>query len=145
MADLETNSGSGLGAGAYSPPEHQQRVDALFAAARAEAARPGGRVSIFKPPPPRPSASDDPLDHRIAEELEVIRRRLDQIGAVLSAEPILLHRHAATLQSLDLTNQVLGHLARVVASKEKELALDQVSLGDLKARLTRRPLAALAG
>ena len=40
-------------------------------------------------------------------------------------------------------NQVLGHLSRVVSSKDKELAVEQVSLRELRSRLQRKPLASI--
>lgn len=121
-------------------PEHQRRVDEMQARIRAE----GFRPSILRPPPPRPGPCEDPLDHRIAEELECIRRHLDLLGGTLASDPILLHRHSAQLQSIDRISQLLGHLAGIVASGQKDMAVGQVTLQDLRARLERRPLRALA-
>jgi hypothetical protein len=117
---------------------HQREVDALQAAVRAEgrAARP----SIFKPAPPLPRPSKDLLDQRIAEELACIGRRLELLGGTLSGDPILLHRHAAQLQSIDLINQMLGHLARVIATEERAKAIALITLTELKARLQRKSL-----
>ena len=119
-------------------PEHQRRVDEIQAQLRA--ANEPVRPTIFKPAPPRPDPSADPLDHRIAEELETIRRHLDLLGGTLVAEPILLHRHGVQLQAIDRINQLLGHLARVIAAKQKDMAVDQVTLEDLRGRLKRKPL-----
>ena len=121
---------------------HQREVDAIQAAIRAEAG--GARPSIFKPAPPRPAPSEDPLDHRIAEELETIGRRLDLLGDVLAGDAALLHRHASQLQSIDLMRQMLNHLAQVVATGDKEQAVAMVTLSELKARLQRRPLTSLS-
>lgn len=123
-------------------PEHQRRVDEIQARVRAEDEP--VRPTIFKPAPPKPDASTDPLDHHIAEEIECIRRHLDLLGGTLVADPILLHRHAPQLQMIDRINQLLGHLARIIAAEQKDLAVDQVTLQDLRARLVRRPLAKLA-
>lgn len=119
--------------------EHQRRVDDLQAAIRA-VGKAAARPSIFKPAPPLPRPSRDLLDHRIAEELACIGRRLEQLGGVLSGDPILLHRHAAQLQSIDLINQMLGHLARVIATEERDKAVALITLTELKARLQRRSL-----
>jgi len=119
-------------------PAHQRAVDAIQAAIRAEGAT--ARPPLFKPAPPRPAPSGDPLDHRIAEELEAIGRRLDLLGGTLASDPILVQRHAAQLQSIDLIRQMLGHLAQVVATDEKEKAVALITLAELKARLQRRPL-----
>lgn len=123
---------------AYSPPPHQRDVDATMAAVRAELA--SGKRPLFKPPPPKPEISANAVDARVAEELEVIRRRLDQIGDALASDPILITRHGVMLQGIDLTNQVLAHLAAVVAAQDKLAAVDRVGMEDLKARLKRRPL-----
>lgn len=119
-------------------PAHQRAVDAIQAAIRAE-----GRVvrpPLFKPAPPRPAPSGDLLNHRVAEELEAIARRLELLGGALANDPILLHRHAAQLQAIDLIKQTLCHLAQVVATDEKEKAVALITLSELKARLQRRPL-----
>lgn len=126
-----------------SVPVHQRAVDEMQAAIRAEGAEGAvTRPPLFKPPPPPPEPSKSLLDHRIAEELEAIARRLDLLGGALANDPILLHRHAAQLQSVDLIKQMLCHISQVVASEEKEKAVALITLSGLKARLLRRPLAA---
>lgn len=112
----------------------------MMAAIRAEQAAATAKRPLFKPAPPKLGPSTSPLDHRIAEELQVIRRRLDQLGDMLASDPILAHRHGVSLQGLDLTNQVLDHLAQVIGSENKPLAADQVSMADLRSRLQRKPL-----
>ena len=125
-----------------APPPHQSRVDSLQAQVRAELA--AGRRSLFRPAAPLPKRSDDPLDQRLAEELELVARQLEQLGSVLAADPILLNRHGAQLQSIDLMQQVLGHLGRVVGAGDKAAAIDALTLRDLKARLQRKPLRSIA-
>jgi hypothetical protein len=125
---------------ARTPPEHQRQVDAIQAAIRSEAGAVAARPSLFKPPPPRPAPSANPLDHRLSEELEFIVRQLEQLGGTLSNDPILLHRHSAELQSIDLMKQSLRHLAQVIAADDKAYAADLVTLTALKARLQRKPL-----
>jgi hypothetical protein len=122
----------------YSPPAHQREVDGLFSAAKAE--RASGKPSIFKPAPPRPQPSESLLDHRMAEELQVLRRRIEQIGDSLAADATVVHRHSFALQSFDLMNQVLTHLTGVLEAKDKEAAVERISLRDLKARLQRIPI-----
>jgi hypothetical protein len=119
-------------------PEHQRRVDELQARVRAEGDT--VRQKLFKLPRPRPDSSTDPLDHRIAEEIEGIRRHLDLLGGTLVGDPAVLHRHGTQLQSIDRLNQVLGHLARIIAAEQKDLAVDQVTLQDLRSRLLRQQL-----
>jgi hypothetical protein len=125
-------------------PDHQRRVDAIQAQIRSEmagaseAAPP--RPSIFKAPPPRPAPSANALDHRLAEELDHVVRKLEQLGGSLAANPILLARHAAELQSIDLIKQVIGHIARVVEAEDEEWAVERITLQDLRARLQRKAL-----
>jgi hypothetical protein len=125
------------------PSEHQQQIDALQAAIRSEegAARP----SLFKPPPPRPAPSTNLLDHRVAEEMEYIVRKLEQLGGILANDPILLHRHSYELQSIDMMKQSLRHLAQIVAAQDKALAAGQVTLTELKSRLQRKALTPIGG
>jgi hypothetical protein len=122
-------------------PAHQRAVDEMQAAIRAEGRT--ARPPLFKPAPPRPEPSANLLDHRVAEELEAISRRLELLGATLANDPILLHRHGAQLQSIDLIKQMLCHLSQVVAADEKEKAVALITLSELKARLLRKPLARL--
>jgi hypothetical protein len=127
----------------YQSPDHQREVDAAQTLIRADIE--AGRRSLFKPAPPGPGRSESLLDERIAEELEVVIRQLEQLGDILSADPILLHRHAGPLQSIDLMQQLLGHLGRVVAARDKAMAVDRVTLTALKARLQRKGLRAVSG
>ena len=126
----------------YSAPAHQQAVDAVQAAIRADLE--AGRRSLFKPPPPNPGRSEDLLDQRIAEELDLVVRKLEHLGEVLIGDPILIHRHAQQLQSIDLMQQILGHLGRLVAAGDKEMAIERITLVELKARLTRKALRSIA-
>jgi hypothetical protein len=125
--------------GAYTPSLQQQRADAIQAAARAEARRP-----LFRPPPPAPAplaATESLTDRRVAEELEFLRRMVDLMGEKLSTDPILLSRHADVLQNFDRVEQMLGHLASVVAASDKDEAVSRIGMQDLRARLKRQPIA----
>lgn len=119
---------------------HQREVDLAQARIRQDLA--AGKRSLFKPAPPRPAESEDVLDHRLAEELEYVSRKIGQVGDVLSEDPILLHRHASQLQAIDLAQQLLSHIARVIASGDRSVAVEQITLTELKTRLTRQPLLA---
>ena len=123
----------------YSPSDHQRRIDEIQAAIRAETA-PAPTRNLFKPAPKRSPPSTDPLDHHLAEELECIRRHLEQLGGVLAGNPLLVQRHATQLQSIDLINQVLGHISGIIASEDRALAVEQVTLRELRSRLQRKPL-----
>ena len=123
----------------YSPSDHQRRIDEIQAAIRAETA-PSPTRNLFKPAPKRSPPSTDPLDHHLSEELECIRRHLEQLGGVLAGNPLLVQRHATQLQSIDLINQVLGHISGIIASEDRALAVEQVTLRELRSRLQRKPL-----
>jgi len=124
----------------YVPPPHQARVDALQAAIRVEGS---GRQGLFRPPPVRPARSEREIDLRVAEEVELAARHIEQVGDALVSDPAFLHRHGATLQALDLINQNLRHLAAVVAAADKEAAAGRISLEELRRRLTRKSIRAI--
>src|SRR5687767_11547919 len=126
----------------YKAPAHQAQVDDIQAQIRAEIL--AGRRSLFKPAPPAPRPTEVVLDERIAEELELVIRHLAQVGDILADDVMLVSRHAAQLQSIDLMQQVLGHLSRVVAAGDKAMAVDSITLSELKARLKRQALRAIA-
>jgi len=130
-------------------PEHQRQVDIIQARIRSELSGlrepPAARPSIFKPPPPRPAPSANQLDHRLAQELDHVVRKLEQLGAVLADNPILIHRHMAELQSIDLIKQVIGHIARVVEAEDEEWAVERITLQDLRARLQRKAIRPIGG
>lgn len=117
---------------------HQHDVDDMVARVRAEMA--GGTVALFKPPAAPPLPSDSVIDSRICDELESVRREIDQIADVLSNDMDLLTRHATELQALDKVDQILGHLAQVLARADKQAAVETIGMGDLRARLLGRPL-----
>ena len=126
----------------YVPPPHQARVDSIQAAIRAEGP---GRPGLFRPPPARPARSEREIDLRVAEEVELAARHIEQVGDALVGDPAFLHRHGTTLQALDLINQNLRHLAAVVAAADKEAAAERISLEELRRRLTRKEIRAIAG
>ncbi|HEX8062910.1 MAG TPA: hypothetical protein VF535_06810 [Allosphingosinicella sp.] len=127
----------------YVAPPHQARVDSIQAAVRAEGG--GGRPGLFRPAPVRPALSERAIDLRVAEEVELAARHIEQVGDALVSDPAFLHRHAATLQALDLINQNLRHLAAVVAAADKEAAAGRISLEELRRRLTRTEIRAIGG
>ena len=127
----------------YVPPPHQARVDSIQAEVRAEGG--AGRPGLFRPPPERPARSGREIDLRVAEEVELAARHIEQVGDALVSDPAFIHRHGATLQALDLINQNLRHLASVVAAADKEGAAERISLEELRRRLTRKEIRAIGG
>ena len=81
--------------------------------------------------------TEDELRLRLGEELDYVRRMLETLGDQLSSDPILIRRHTVALQSLDIVGQILGHVGTVVRSRDPQSAVDNIGMGDLKARLTR--------
>jgi hypothetical protein len=102
-----------------------------------------GRRGLFKPPPEGPGRTDDVLDERIAEELSLVIRQLAQMRDVLTGDPILRSRHVAQLRSIDLMEQELQNWCRVVSAADKAMAIDRITMSDLKARLKRSALRAI--
>jgi hypothetical protein len=104
-------------------------------------AEPTPRRSIRRDPPPLPKAmtlTDDQLRLRLAEELEYARRMLTEFGDELSSDGLMVSRHLAQLQTVDIVCQMLGHIAAVIRSSDPPSAVDAIGMGALKARLLRR-------
>jgi hypothetical protein len=117
-----------------SRARNQADCDAI----QAEARRNPDRPSILRAAPiPRLEPTDDLIDARLAEELAYAQRLLESLGDLLTNDPILLQRHQTTLQGVDFLGQMLGHLAKVVGSKDKGMAISRIGMQDLQARLAR--------
>jgi len=103
-------------------------------------AEPKPRPSIRRDAPPLPKAAiptDDQLRLRLAEELEYARRMLSSMGDELSSDGLIVSRHLAELQTIDIVSQMLGHIASVVRSSDPPAAVQDIGMGALKARLMR--------
>src|SRR3954453_19777393 len=103
-------------------------------------AEPKPRPSIRRDPPPAPKAiapTEDQLRLRLAEELEYARRMLSSMGDELSTDGLIVSRHLAELQTIDIVGQMLGHIASVVRSSDPPGAVNAIGMGALKARLMR--------
>ena len=99
------------------------------------------RPSIRRDPSAPPAAmvpTDDQLRLRLAEELEYARRMLSSMGDELSSDGLIVGRHLAELQTIDIVGQMLGHVASVIRSSDPPAAVDRIGMGELKARLMRR-------
>ena len=99
------------------------------------------RPSIRREPPPLPRATvltDDQLRLRLAEELEYARRMLTAMGDELSSDALVISRHPAEFQTVDIVCQMLGHIAAVIRSSDPPSAVDAIGMKALKARLLRR-------
>lgn len=117
--------------------DEQRRVDAIVAEAK----------SSFRRPPPALAAAPTPadlcpalVDARLSEELEYVRRLLDLMGDQFASDPVILQRHARSMQGFDLAGQILGHIAKVLASPDKGTAIDAIGMHELRIRLKRQEL-----
>ncbi len=102
------------------------------------------RRSIRRDPPPLDPAlvpTDDQLRLRLAEELDYARRLLDAMGNQLASDPVVVRRHCASLQTVDIVGQMLGHAAAVTRSSLPERAVERIGMAEMKARLKRRSIA----
>lgn len=101
------------------------------------------RPSIRREAPPLPKAlvpTDDPLRLRLAEELEYARRMLSSMGDEMASDGLVVGRHLAELQTVDIVGQMLGHIATVIRSSDPPGAVESISMGSLRARLMRKSL-----
>ena len=113
----------------------QHEVDQLVEAVRSDA-----QVLPFLAPAQPAEALGDALPQRLAEELAYVGRLLDSLGEDLCAEPLLVMRHAAKLQNLDLSAQILGHVATLLVAERPEQAIDAIGMVSLRNRLRRTAL-----
>jgi len=123
---------------AWIPPRRardQSGVDAMLQAVRSGEVE--ADVLPIQPPPHTPDALRDALPKRLAEELAYVVRLLESLGDDLCADPLLVMRHATKLQNLDISAQILGHVAALLVAEQPEQAVDDVGLGSLRKRLQR--------
>jgi hypothetical protein len=121
---------------AANPQEVSDVIRADFGAE--QKARP-----IRRDTPPTADATiptDDALRLRLAEELEYARRMLNTMGDELSSDGMIVSRHLAELQTIDIVGQMLGHIADVIRSSDPPGAVQGIGMGALKARLMRTKL-----
>ena len=115
---------------------NQAECDAIQAAARQARAdhlpmlREVERLAPLEP-------TDDLVDSRLAEEIEYAARLLEAVGDCFVSDPVILERHETTMQSFDIIGQLMGHLAKVVGSKDKHEAIDRIGMQELRSRLKR--------
>lgn len=77
------------------------------------------------------------LQIRLAEELEYVSRMLDSLGDDLAGEPVIVTRHLAKLQSLDISKQILGHIAAILSAECAEDVVRTIGMESLRRRLQR--------
>jgi hypothetical protein len=80
------------------------------------------------------------LDRRIAHELDYVVRLLNSVATGLADDPVLVRRHATSLQNFDVACQIIGHLRTVLEAHDKAAAIDGIAIAELQARLKGRAL-----
>lgn len=89
---------------------------------------------------PVADGGSDHIELRVAEELAFVRRMLELAGDELSDSPAAIQRNMEPLQRLDLACQLLDELRKLIVAPDKPQAVAAIGIGELKARLTRKPL-----
>lgn len=89
-------------------------------------------------PPPVPL--NGMLPQRLAEELAYVGRLLESLGDDLCNEPLVVMRHAEKLQNLDISAQILGHVATVLVADQPEKSIESIGMTALRKRLQRTAL-----
>jgi len=112
----------------------QARVDEIQSALRR-----GDAPPQEAPPPTRPVPVDE-LDHRIAGEVEMVRRLMETVGDEFSEDPALLMRYAEALQRFDFGCQILAHLAAVLSAPDRAAAVAGITMEELRDRLLQKPV-----
>ena len=111
----------------------QQFVDELVAEAKSGEAK----ILPLRPASPPLDAFREALPQRLAEELGYVCRLLESLGDDLCSEPLIVMRHGQKLQNLDISAQILGHVAALLVADHPEQAVDAIGMGSLRKRLKR--------
>ncbi|WP_199857352.1 PilZ domain-containing protein [Sphingomonas sp. EC-HK361] len=119
---------------ASGPLFGQTRVDAIQATIRTGTAP---LVAPHPEPVPGAVAAIPDLERHLAEEIALVRRSLEDMGDVMTDDPIVVQRHHKLLQTFDLSCQVLDHIARILTAEDRGKAVAAVGMDELRARLTR--------
>lgn len=93
-----------------TPPQHQAAVDTLMMQAREQIAHAPTPRMAAEPPRSFEQATSLPQ-----QELALLIARLDKLGDALSADEVILIRHAESLQIIDEVQQRLDALSRRLA------------------------------
>ena len=111
----------------------QMQVDRAIAKARA------GTATIAPPSTVRDGGGEiEPgLLRCIADELAFVSRRLEALGDDLTNDTHVVMRHATSLQELDISTQILGHLSRLLVADCPDEVVATIGMTDLRRRLQR--------
>ena len=118
------------------PRASQRDVDKLVFSVRRGVEHPAARPQTLDVP----EEISKVLKGRLAQEIEYAARMLDGLSEVLIKDPIILHRHATKLQSIDIARQLLAGVATLVASEDPVTDLLNLPSSELRNRLLRKNL-----
>ena len=102
-----------------------------------------GHAQVDRPATAAPRADASPdiepgLLRRTADELAFVSRRLQALGSDLTNDVHVVMRHATSLQELDISMQILGHLVTMLSADRPSDAVDSIGMTDLRRRLQRK-------
>ena len=84
-----------------------------------------------------PQDADDRLDRRLADEIRLVQHLLDETSGQLAEDAAIVQQHGRALQTLEVARQILGHVAAIMVAENRALALGEVGMEELRARLTQ--------
>lgn len=96
------------------------------------------------PPPPLAVRTDRLVCTLVAEELELIRGKLEELACALCTHPVIVSEFASLLQGVDEVAQRNENLARVLRARPMEPAIELITLESLKTRMLDAVTDALA-
>lgn len=108
----------------------QMNVDRIVAEVRSEQAKPTET-------PSEEVVALHQLDQRIAEELGMLSRRVGRALQSLSTFAPLIARHPRDLQELEVVEQHLARLDKVMAAEDRQAAVAELGVEDMRRRLLR--------
>lgn len=91
--------------------------------------------AVTAPPPIPAFRTDDLVRALVANELDAIRDRLEDVGAELCMTPAVVTSHLESLQGIDELAQRSQNLALLLRADEMEGAIDAITLESLRNRL----------
>ena len=98
------------------------------------------RSRIARPARPPLVPSANPVDKRLCEEIETLRRYVETSAYLLGQDAGIRYRYRTEIDNLRHVEKMLGQISPLVAAADRVEAADRVADPELKARLQRKPL-----
>ena len=83
-----------------------------------------------------PRADTLVLYRAAAETLTKMALQVEELGADLCADPVIINNHISSLQTIDRLAQHLDQIADVISSEDPIAAIDRVKLTELQDHLS---------